>query len=48
MDLQLSLDPSMPAEPLVMEEFVRAARLEVLRMKKRFPCEGEGNPYDLS
>lgn len=46
MEFQKSLDPGMPDEPLVMEEFVRAARLEVLRMKKRFPCEEDGDPYD--
>jgi hypothetical protein len=36
-ELQLSLDPAMPAEPLVMEEFLRAARQELERNKARFP-----------
>jgi hypothetical protein len=37
-ELQLSLDPDMPAEPLVMEEFLRAMRQELARNKARFPC----------
>ncbi|MCA1800154.1 MAG: hypothetical protein LC650_02525 [Actinobacteria bacterium] len=38
-ELQLSLDPSMPSERLVMEEFLRAARQELAAMKRRFPVE---------